>query len=450
MALEEKKTPTIAIIGAGLGGVTLAIGLLNQTSIPPSAIHLYEAASQFSEIGAGIASGPNAVRALRLISPRIAEAYAKCVTNNAEQDLWSTWLGFRWGMPSKDGTRRTEDLILNLEYKPIAGQADEELIPGKPILARSCVHRAAFLDELVKLIPDGMCSFRKTLEDITEQSSSDPVTLHFSDGTTARADIVIGCDGVKSRTRTLLFGAEKAAPQFTNQYAYRSLVPMELAVKAMGPLLAQNGHIHFGYGGYIITYPVDHGKLMNLVAIKPFTEPWPSDKPWTAPATREEMLHDFEGWNEKLLAMLNTVKRPEKWALFDSQDLERFWKGKVCILGDAAHSSTPHLGAGSGMAFEDGYILSNLLGLYFETTRRHGSLDLERVFDAFDSVRRKRAQTLVKFSRDTGKMVQLRDKSVGDDEEGIARLLRNRYDWVWRYDLQESLTKAKAMLVNGK
>ncbi|KAL9084200.1 MAG: hypothetical protein Q9165_008186 [Trypethelium subeluteriae] len=450
MASEEKSSPAIAIIGAGLGGVTLAIGLLNQSSIPPSAIHLYESASQFSEIGAGVASGPNAVRALRLISPKIAEAYATCVTSNADQDLSSTWLGFRWGMPSKDGCRRTEDLILNLEYKPTAGEDDEELIPGKPNPARSCVHRAAFLDELVKLIPDGMCSFQKTLEDITEQSSSDPVTLHFSDGTTARADIVIGCDGVKSRTRTLLFGAEKAAPQFTNQYVYRSLVPMNLAVKAMGPLFAQNGHIHCGYGGYFVTYPVEHGRLMNLVAHKPMDGPWPSDKPWIASATHEEMLHDFEGWNEKLLVMLRTVKKPEKWALFDSQNLSRFWKGKVCVLGDAAHSSTPHLGAGSGMAFEDGYILSNLLGVYFEARRRHDFLGLERILDAYDSVRRERTQTLVNFSRDIGRMLELQDDSVRDDEESISRLLQTRYNWIWRYDLRESLTKAKEMLVDSK
>ena len=436
-----EEAPKIAIVGAGLAGVTLAIGLLNQTSIHPSSIHLYEAAEQFSEIGAGVASGPNAVRALRLISPRIAEAYAKCVTHNRDHSLSSTWLGLRWGMSSKNGLKKTEELIASLKYEPPAWADGEELVPGKPILARSCVHRAAFLEELVKFIPDGMCSFNKTLETISDELQSESVTLTFADGTTADADIVIGCDGVKSRTRNVLFDAQTAAPRFTGQYAYRLLVPMDRAVEALGATLAQNGHLYLGYGSYIVTYPVEHGKLMNLVAQKSSSGAWPSDKPWIAPVTREEMLQDFKGWSDKLLALLGRVERPEQWALFEIAELPKFWKGRVCLMGDAAHSTTPHLGAGSGMAFEDAYVLSNLLGMYFERATKGRPVGLESTFAAFELARKERSQNLVRLSRDQGILMQLK-ADVGDDEKSIGPISQGRYEWIWQHDLEGSLAKA--------
>ncbi|KAI9688537.1 MAG: hypothetical protein M1822_001486 [Bathelium mastoideum] len=448
MSPDEKQAPTIAIIGAGLGGLTLAIGLLNQASIPPDSLRLYEAAPCFSEIGAGVASGPNAVRALRLISPRIAEAYAKCVTHNADLSLMSTWLQIRWGMSSKDGSKQAEDLMLNLNYQTSSRVADEELIPGKPVLARSCVHRAAFLDELVKLVPKDICSFSKALEGISDDPDSDCVTLNFTDSSSASANIVVGCDGIRSRTRTSLFGVDVSAPEFAYEYAYRSLVPMESAIKVLGSELAQNGQLYCGYGRYIITYPVEHGDLMNLVAVKRTATPWPLNTAWIAPATRDEMLRDFDGWNEKFLAILNTVETPEKWALFDAAELPSFWKGRVCLMGDAAHSSTPHLGAGSGMAFEDAYVLSNLLGDYCGAFGKGKSLGLHRVFDAFDMARKERAQRLVRMSRTNGIMMHLEDADVRDDEAKLAALLQKRYEWVWQHPLEDVLAEAKEALLS--
>ncbi|KAI9710958.1 MAG: hypothetical protein M1820_002395 [Bogoriella megaspora] len=436
------RDPKIAIIGAGLGGITLAIGLLNQPGIDPSSIHLYEAAQQFSEIGAGVASGPNAIRALRLTSAKIAEAYAKCVTHNADLELMSTWLGLRWGMPSRDGKNKAEGLMANIKYEPTPQTQNEELIPGKPVLARSCVHRAAFLDELVKLIPDGMCTFNKTLVGISDKPSEGPVILTFADGTTADADIVVACDGIKSRARIEIFGSEKGASSFTGQYAYRSLIPMQHAIDTLGAELAQNGQIYCGYRGYVITYPVEHGKLMNLVAIKQTKRLWPSDEPWVAPATREDMLKDFEGWSDRLLAMIKTIERPEKWALFDVQGLERFWKGRVCLMGDSAHSSTPHHGAGSGMAFEDAYVLSNLLGHYARSTSEGEGLDIEKIFFAYDAVRRERSQTLVGLSRDTGRLIEFEVDNVSDRQDAIVKLIQERYNWIWHWDLSGSLAKA--------
>jgi hypothetical protein len=150
-------TPTkpfnIAIVGGGLGGVALAIGLIKQ-GVPT---HIYEAAAGFGEIGAGVIFGPNSARALNLIDPAMLHGFKKCATFNESADRIHTWLSWRYGMDSRDGNgKKCGDLIWHLE--------DEESVKlGYGTRTRCGVHRARFLDELVKLIPDSIVSFQKSL-----------------------------------------------------------------------------------------------------------------------------------------------------------------------------------------------------------------------------------------------------------------------------------------------
>jgi salicylate hydroxylase len=92
------------------------------------------------------------------------------------------------------------------------------------------------------------------------------VRLHFADGSTATASAVIGCDGIKSKTRGYLFN-HKVNPEYTGEYGYRALVPEKLAREILGDDIALNGQLYVGYGGFIITYPVEHGKLINMVSV---------------------------------------------------------------------------------------------------------------------------------------------------------------------------------------
>ena len=99
------------------------------------------------------------------------------------------------------------------------------------------VHRAHFL-ELVKAVPAQRCHFNKRLQTIEE--SSDDVTLHFKDGQSAHADVIIGADGVHSKVRENLLGAEVAKPKFTGAICYRGLAAMESAIEVLGEEHAQN------------------------------------------------------------------------------------------------------------------------------------------------------------------------------------------------------------------
>lgn len=110
-----------------------------------------------------------------------------------------------------------------------------------------------FLEELVKLVPDEVAHFGKRLEDV--QDHGDYVVLKFQDGTTAEHSAVIGCDGVKSRTRQIVLGPDHpaASATFSGVYAYRGLIPMDQAAELLGDELARNAQMYFGHGGHVTT-----------------------------------------------------------------------------------------------------------------------------------------------------------------------------------------------------
>jgi len=134
------------------------------------------------------------------------------------------------------------------------------------------------------------------------------------------------------------------------------------------------------------------------------------------------------------------MEKPDVWALFDHPPAPTYFKGRFAILGDAAHASTPHQGAGAGQAIEDAFILSNLLGTI-------NSVDeIERAFHAYDAVRRPRSQKVVATSRDAAKVYEFEDENLGTDLEMIGRILEKRYDWIWNEDLPEQLKKAQSIM----
>lgn len=109
------------------------------------------------------------------------------------------------------------------------------------------VHRAHFLDELVKAVPAQRAHFNKRLVAIEDKAGS-PVLLSFKDGTNAAADVVIGADGIHSAVRSYLLGPEAAAPVFSGSVAYRGITSMDAAVEKLGAEYAQNSMMVCGPG----------------------------------------------------------------------------------------------------------------------------------------------------------------------------------------------------------
>ncbi|KAK3078740.1 hypothetical protein LTS18_006728, partial [Coniosporium uncinatum] len=192
--MSDSKPFTIAIVGGGLAGLTLSIGLARHGI----SHRIYESAKQFSEIGAGIAMGPNAISALTLIDPLIKEAYNRTATFNEDPQFRYHWMLCRYGMEAEEGGEaKCGDLIKTVGATSLLDKG------------RSSCHRAKFLDELIGIRPRDIAEFNKTMVHIDE--NEDGVLTSFADGTTAHASAVVCCDGIKSVARSLVLGSDHPA-----------------------------------------------------------------------------------------------------------------------------------------------------------------------------------------------------------------------------------------------
>ncbi|KAI2617784.1 mannitol 1-phosphate dehydrogenase [Hypoxylon sp. NC1633] len=425
--MANPKPFDIAIIGGGISGLTLAIALL-QENVP---VTIYESAHKFGEIGAGVGFGPNAIRAMRLISPKLVEGFERCVTRGWDPKNWFT---VRVG----DHRRAGPDGVLK-------GKEDEGLRVGDPIFKidytndelTGGVHRAHFLDELLKLVPDSVSKLGKRLVDIKSADESGDVELHFADGTTARHSAAIGCDGIKSKTRELLLGKEFNAV-FSGKYAYRGLIPMDKAVELLGNEMAHNSQLYLGYHGHLLTFPIEKGKTVNAVAFITFEE-W-TDPKWVVGTTKEKMLADYSTWGPTVNTIISAMEKRDIWALFNDPPAKTYYglNPRVCLLGDAAHATTPFQGSGAGMCIEDCYVLIRLIA------EAGSAQELGKAFQAYEEVRLPRTQEVVSTSKEAGMLYEF--EVEGDDLDVIEKNFKNRMSWIWDVDLEKDLEKALLIL----
>jgi salicylate hydroxylase len=196
---------------------------------------------------------------MRNISPAITAAFDKCSTANQSPGKVNSWFTIRVGDERKADAngfvrpqKKVGDALYDVEFNTdVAGGG---------------VYRAHFLDELVKAVPDGVAKFGKKLKDLkTVEDGSGAVMCVFEDGTEARHDAVIGCDGIKATTRRWLLGDDDPAAKavFSGKYAYRGLIPSQEATEMLGEDVAQNSSFFFGYHGHLLTFPIEQGKTMN-------------------------------------------------------------------------------------------------------------------------------------------------------------------------------------------
>lgn len=157
------------------------------------------------------------------------------------------------------------------------------------------------------------------------------------------------------------------------------------------------------------------------------------------------MLNDYKHWSPTVRAIMENLQQPDVWALFDHLPASTYYSTKplICLVGDAAHASTSHQGAGAGMGIEDVYILSELL------SQCSVKSDIEKAVHAYDVVRRPRSQKLVKTSREAGVLWDFEGEGVGDDLDALKRNALGRMDWIWDFDILEDLERAKEIITTG-
>jgi salicylate hydroxylase len=348
------RTLNIAVIGGGIGGLTAARALLRRGF----EVHVYESSPELKEIGAGVALGPNAMKALRSLD---LEEPVRAIGYQAPFQHLRTWKGRI--ISKTDGSASAQRFG-----------------------ARGCtIHRADLLDVLAQSIPADVVTLSARCESVTTSDSG--ATARFTDGTEVAADIIVGADGIHSAVRTSLFGPD--APQFTGKICYRSVIAVaDLPAKRLEPYEG----LWLGPHGALVVYGVRRGELINVVAH--YDDATYKHESWIAECDRAEILGRYRKWHSSLRELFAAGDLWYKWALYDRDPIPAWTKGRTTILGDAAHPMLPYLGQGAGQAIEDGVVLAAALDKLGDDPA--GALEL------YERSRRPRASRVVLTSRARG------------------------------------------------
>lgn len=316
--------PRIIVAGAGIGGLVSALGLLRAGFD----VQVHEQAPALGEVGAGLTISTGGMRCLDLLG--VLDDVERLIS----RPRGTPFLHYR------TGDVLAEDL------------PDEPTVPDR--FAPGHIFRADFhailVDHVRRLRPDAIALDHR-LEGIDQDA--DRVRARFADGTTAEAEALIGCDGVRSVVRDVLFGDDD--PTFSGKIAYRFLLPYADARPYLGggDVTAQ----YVGPGKIFISYPISDDRLLNCVGLAA-SDRWVAEG-WSQPATREELLEEFDGWHPDVRALMAMAPSDKliKWGIFERPARTSWTVGRATLLGDAAHPMPPFMGLGATTAIEDGTIL---------------------------------------------------------------------------------------------
>ena len=464
---SETSDISIAIVGGGVVGLIVAHGLL-QTGVQ---VTIYERASNFHEVGAGISFPKVARYCMSRLSPAVIEAMERVgLRNDHEFDYY--WDGYHNKHnyastdpePNKRNDADPEGASCDLLFK----RSNRRLDPW------GCL-RADFLDNLAASLPPNITQFNKQFTSYTDPSPcASPVTLHFSDSTSATADAVIGCDGLRSRVRAQLCAStapEAILPTYSHQQCYRAVVPRSATEAVIGKVKAGRRCLHIGPGAHVVSYPVNDS-LVNMAFFIADPSPWPDASRLTLPGKRDDIANAVEGWSSAVRGLASLFPdEPVVWGLFDMYEhpapsyVEAGGGGRVCIAGDAAHASTPHHGAGATMGVEDALALTAAVKLVVEKLQfaKTGSKDEEEYPDPllgvkarylaaalriFSDVRYERSQWLVRSSRDGGLIYEWQYPASLDDPIKIEREFDERFEKIQTFNVDRMVLKVRNTLLS--
>ncbi|HWM45589.1 MAG TPA: FAD-dependent monooxygenase [Xanthobacteraceae bacterium] len=360
----------VIIIGGGIGGLFAANALIAQGL----RVSVYEQAPALGEVGAGVIVTPNSARHLARIGLGPAlERYGAPVGSASRY--------FR-----QDGSEIASVQVTDSAGTPVRG-----------------MHRADFVNFLAAALPAGVVHTGHRAKGFSQEG--DVVRVAFENGAVAEGDVAVGADGIHSVLRP--FAVPPSTPVFSGSVAYRGLVPHA----AIPRWPTDAWQMWLGHGKHFLVFPVRAGELVNYVGFVPADAQMKES--WTAAGDPDALRAEFAGWDPRIEDLLRQVKQTFRWALYDRDPSPNWTKGRLTLLGDAAHPMLPHLGQGANQAIEDGMALATILA-------RADVKSAPAALQAYEKLRRERVAQVQLGARQNGLRYDSAYKDLATRDAEIA------------------------------
>jgi len=345
--------PNIAIVGGGIGGLFAANALFAQEF----QVSVYEQAPALGEVGAGVFLTPNSVRQLERVELGPAVE--------------------RWGARVGPGSR-----YFRHDGSPIA---PVQVTDSSGWNATFGMHRADLVELLAEALPDNVVHTGHRCTGFEQRD--DVARVSFSNGAVAEADVIVAADGIHSELRPYVFPPSN--PVFSGSVAYRGVLPLE----RIPDWPTDSWLMWLGKGKHFLTFPVRAGQLVNYVGFVPADQQMKES--WSSPGDPNVLRREFAGWDPRIESLLQQVEMTFRWALYDREPLPTWTRGRLTLLGDAAHPMLPHLGQGANQSIEDGMALATILARADRTT-------VPAALAAYERLRRERVAQVQRGARENG------------------------------------------------
>lgn len=382
----------VLIAGAGLGGLAAAACLMKRGF----KVKVFEQAAKLGEIGAGVQQSANSAKVLYDLGLR--DALEKV------------------GVKPQTYQFRRYDTGELLHTIPFAGAHLEN--HGAPYYH---LHRA----DLHKILVDKVLSMDASCITLNARASgfaedANGVTLNLADGGTARGDVLIGADGIKSAIRSQIVGETPVT--YTGYVAWRITVPREKLPENIMDIV---GQVWCGPKNHAVMYWLRGGSLLNFVGSPARSagedESYTQRRPW------EELKADYVGWHPQIQTILDATDRNEcyRWALNNRKPVRNWSTARATLLGDAAHPTLPFMAQGACMAIEDGAVLARAL---------EGSDSVTAGLDLYQRNRLDRTARVVNESTEHAGLYQLADAEQMRQAFANRNIAKERAQWLFNYD----------------
>jgi salicylate hydroxylase len=386
----------VVIVGGGIGGLFAANALIAHGLDAA----VYEQAPALGEVGAGVYLTPNAVRQMQRVG--LGPAVEK----------WGARVG-----PQSHYFRHDGSPIAPVQVTDASGWN-----------ANFGMHRADLVDFLAAALPAGVvhCGHRA----VGFEQNAGLARVMFANGATAEADAVVGADGIHSELRPCVF--PPSTPVFHGTISYRGLVSRE----RLPDWPMDRWQMWAGPKKHFLVFPVRHGEMVNYVGFVPTDKEMTES--WSAPGDPDVLRREFEGWDPRIGEVLKRVDRTFRWALYDREPLPTWSKGRLTLLGDAAHPMLPHLGQGANQSIEDGMALATILS-------QADNRAVPAALQAYERLRRERVAEVQLGARRHGLRVDsmVADLAVRDAELAAHAEFRKH---LYSYDVVPHARAAAAAL----